>query len=250
MNISGVVSASKKHVIDNSPGILTGIGVVGVVTTSLLSAKTGIRVNKIIRDMEQFREIPPTREEKVKAVWVEFIPPVVSGALTIVCIVGANRIGNRRAAAIAAAMATSEKLFDEYRSKVVEKLGEREEAKARAEIAQDRVSKAGESLLIIEEGTDVLCFEEYTGRYFRSNIEAIRKAENAVNHQIIHENYASLSDFYGHIGLETTKYSDEVGWKGDRLMSVNFSSVISPEGRPCVAIDYSVEPVREYYKAY
>lgn len=251
MNLNGLIHTSRKYVIDNSPGILTGMGVVGVISTGLLSAKAGIRVNKIIRDMEQFREIPPTREEKFKAVWLEVVPPVMTGASTIVCIIAANRIGNNRAAAIAAAMTMSEKAFDEYREKVIEKLGEREEAKARTEIAQARVDRNPNEVIVIEGGTDVLCYEEYTGRYFRSNMEELRRAENHVNHQVIHENYASLSDFYDVIGLEHTAISDEVGWKGgDRLMSIQFSSVLDNKGQPCLSIAYSVEPIREYYKAY
>lgn len=250
MNLPSLVNTSKKFAIDNSPAILTGIGVVGVVTTAVLTGKASIKAAKVIRDREQFYEIQPTNLDRVKLVWMLFIPPVVSGATTIVCIIGANRIGSNRAAAIAVAMSASEKMFDEYREKVVEKLGERKEQEARAELAQERVSRAGESTLVIEASTDVLCFEEFTGRYFTSNMERIRKGVNNVNQQILHENYASLTDLYKEIGLAPTKYSDEVGWRDNRMIDIRFSSVLSPDDKPCLAIDYSVEPVREYYKAY
>ena len=250
MYIAGLVNTSKKFAIDNSPALLTGVGVVGVVTTAVLTGRASIKANDILRERNDRYEIPATPQDKFVLVWKEFIPPVLSGVTTIICIIGANRIGNSRAAAIAVAMASSEKLFDEYREKVVEKLGERKEAEARAELAQERITRAGDSTLVIEAGTDVLCFEEFTGRYFVSNVEKIRKAVNDVNHQILHENYASLTDFYKAVGLEPTKYSDEVGWKDSRMIDVRFNSAISPEGRPCLAIDYSVEPVREYYKAY
>lgn len=250
MNIAGLVNTSKKFTIDNSPAILTGLGVVGVVTTAVLTGKASIKAAKIIRDREQFHEIQPTNQDRFLLVWKEFIPPVISGATTITCIIGANRIGSNRAAAMAMAFSASEKMFDEYREKVVEKLGERKEAEARAELAQDRVTKAGESTLVIEASTDVLCFEEFTGRYFVSNVEKIRKGMNTVNYQILNENYASLTDLYKEIGLEPTKHSDEVGWKDNRMVDIRFSSVLSPDNKPCLSIDYSIEPVREYYKAY
>lgn len=250
MNIAGLVRSSKKFAIDNSPALLTGVGVVGVVTTAVLTGKASIKAAEILKDRDDLYEIPATPQDKVVLVWKEFIPPVFAGVTTIVCIVGANRIGNSRAAAIAVAMSASEKMFDEYREKVVEKLGDRKEAEVRTELAQERVNRSGESTLVVETGTDVLCYEEFTGRYFTSSMETIRKAINDVNHQILHENYASLSDLYNGIGLERTKYSDDVGWKGDRMLAVRFNSVLSPEGRPCLAIDYTIEPVRDYYKTY
>ena len=250
MYIAGLVNTSKKFAIDNSPALLTGVGVVGVVTTAVLTGKASIKAADILRARADLYEIPATQQDKVVLVWKEFIPPVLAGVTTIVCIIGANRIGNSRAAAIAVAMASSEKMYDEYREKVVEKLGERKEAEARAELAQERITRAGDSTLVIEAATDVLCFEEFTGRYFVSNVEKIRRAENDINHQILNENYASLSDFYKAVGLEPTKYSDEVGWKDNRMIEVRFNSALSPDNRPCLAIDYSVEPVREYYKAF
>jgi Family of unknown function (DUF6353) len=63
--------------------------------------------------------------------------------------------------------------------------------------------------------------------------------------------YASLSRFYDLIDILPTQYSDEVGWNGltDRF-EVRFSTVMSPDNRPCIAIEFARPPMPEYTKLY
>jgi len=65
---------------------------------------------------------------------------------------------------------------------------------------------------------------------------------------VLNDFYASLSDFYDLIGLPTTSFSDEVGWNSDRLLELQFSTVLSDDGRPCISIDFRTVPIRDYYK--
>jgi hypothetical protein len=184
----------------------------------------------------------------VPLVWTLYIPPVTTGLLTVTCIIAANRIGNRRAAAIAAAYSLTERAFEEYRNKVVERIGERKEELVRADIAQDRLNEnppSSREVLMIGPG-DVLCMEGLTGRYFNSNVETLRGAENQINACIIHDMYASLSDFYDLIGLQHTDISDEMGWNVDKMLDLHFASAIAPDGRPCISFSFRVVPIRNY----
>ena len=155
-----------------------------------------------------------------------------------------------RAAAVAAAYTISEKAFSEYKEKVVERLGTPKEQKIRDEVAQDRVTKnpPNERETIITGGGEVLCYEAFTGRYFKSDMETLKKAQNDLNYVMLNDGYASLSDFYNKIDLPTTSYSDEIGWTSDKLLELNFSTVLSDDGRPCISIDFMAAPVRDYYK--
>jgi hypothetical protein len=163
----------------------------------------------------------------------------------------ANRLDSRKAAALAAAYGLSEKAFSEYKDKVVEKLGENKERAVRDEVAQDRISNTPVTKeVIITDGGEVLCFDLTTGRYFKSTVENIKQAANAVNEYIINHMYASLSQFYDELDIPPVGFSDEVGWKSDQLIEINFSTVMSPDKRPCVAIDFVHPPVADYTVLY
>ena len=173
------------------------------------------------------------------------------GAATITSIVMANRISSKKIAALAVASTISERALQEYKTKVVEKLGERQETAIRDEIAQDNVrNNPASSQVIIAGSGDVLCFEPLTGRYFNSTIETIKKAENKVNYDIIHYDSSSLSTFFDEIGLPPTDYSDMVGWNVSNRMEVSFSTTMSEDNRPCLVIGFTRMPSMDYDKVW
>ena len=115
----------------------------------------------------------------------------------------------------------------------------------RDEIAQDRVTKSPPTEVIITDRGDVLCCELYTGRYFRSEMETLRKAQNDINHEMISGSpYATLADFYYIVGLPVTSVSQNVGWDVDRIMELKFSTVLSDDDKPCLAFEYNyIQPL-------
>jgi hypothetical protein len=244
---------ARKFAIDNSPSILTTIGIVGTVTTAVLTGKATYSavVSEFMdgyetSEWQNARDLTP--RDRVKRHWKLYIPAVGSGVFTITAIVGANRIGTRRAAGIAAAFTLSEKAYSEYRDKVVEKLGENKERALRDELAQDRVTRTPGGQEVIISGTDVLCFDAYSGRYFRSSMEAMKKAQNDLNVEVINVGYASLTDLYNLLGLAKTSASDEVGWTTDDLLDMKFSTTLAENGQPCLAIDFQADGVRDYWR--
>jgi hypothetical protein len=254
MSLTDILRQVEQYAKANSPSILTGIAVVGTVATAYLTGKAAVDADRILRELQNRREAegdkePYSTKEKIEVVWVEFIPPVVSGAVTIGCIIGANKIGSRRAAAVAAAYSLSEKAFSEYKDKIVKTIGDKKETKVRNEIAQDRVSKSPPvASQIILTGGPVLCCDGMSMRYFMSDLETIRKAQNDINNQINMHQYASLTDFYDNLDLPKTQMSDEVGWNQDQLLTLNFSATLTPDNRPCMMIEYRAKPIRDFYK--
>jgi hypothetical protein len=103
--------------------------------------------------------------------------------------------------------------------------------------------------VVATSGGTALCLEPYSGRYFQSDMEALKAAQNALNYQVLNSYYASLSDFYDLIGLDRTKLSDEVGWNSDELMELTFSSCLA-DGKPCLVMDFHVKPIRDYYRVH
>jgi hypothetical protein len=247
MNFNDILKRAGKFTADNSPAILTAIAVTGTLTTALLTGRATLKAADILRDESQALE----PKEKVALVWKFYVPATASACATIVCIILANRIGTRRAAGLAAVYAISEKAFDEYKHKVAEKFGESQERELRDEIAQDQVTRTSNlSEMVIIGGGSVLCYDAFTGRYFLSDMEALRKAQNDLNHKVLNDYYASLTDFYDLIGLPRTSYSDEVGWNSDSQLELQFSTVLSEDGRPCLSVDFKegMTPIRDYYR--
>lgn len=65
---------------------------------------------------------------------------------------------------------------------------------------------------------DLLCFEAYTGRIFRSSEEAVIDAQDKLIEQYLDEEdngefgYASYNDFYYYLGIRQTQFGHEYGW--------------------------------------
>lgn len=263
--LAGLAQKAKFLMNNNSTAILTGVGVAGTVTTAYLTGRATFKAAKLIEqekliEMEALSsdnatvtgELELPLRTKVRLVWRHYIPPFVAGITTITCIIVANKLASKKIAALALSAGISERALQEYKSKVVEKLGPKKDVEIRDEIAQERVLgqpvQSGE--VIIAGAGEVLCFDLTTGRYFQSTVEEIKKAVNKVNHDLNNQMYASLTSFYDEIGLPPTTYSDMVGWNANMQMDVQFSAVLSSDGRPCMAIDFTPAPFAEYDRLY
>ena len=238
-----------KLVVDNSPVILTAIGATGALTTAYLTGRATFKAAEILQaEYPNYYNHVQIRE-RARCVWRCYIPPAISATLTVAAIITANRIGTRRAAALATAFATAERAFEEYRAKVVEKLGDKKEELVRAEVAQARVDKhpPGDREIIVTGNGSVLCMDAFSGRYFLCDMETLKKAENEINYRVLHDMYASLTDFYELVGLSRTSVSDEVGWNADKMLELKFSGTITEAGgKPCIYVEFTVNPIRGY----
>jgi hypothetical protein len=82
-------------------------------------------------------------------------------------------------------------------------------------------------------------FRVLTGRYFNSDMETLRKAENDVNFRLVNELYVPICDFYYLIGLPYTSNSGQIGWTSGKLMNLEFTTTMSEDSRPCLAFEYN-----------
>jgi Family of unknown function (DUF6353) len=256
--LAGLAGKAKFLLNDNSTTILSGVAVGGTAITAYLTGRATVKATRIIdreqqlvgaeKEVESRQTKELTRFDKVKLVWRHYIPPFVSGVTTITCIIVANKIASKKIAALAISSALSERALQEYKAKVIEKLGEKKDQEIRDDVARDRVKnqpvQSGEVILV---GTgEVLFFDMTSGRYFQSTVEEVKKAVNRTNHDLNNQMYASLSQFYEEIGLPPTTYSDMVGWNANTLMDVEISATKSSDDRPCLAIDFVPAPFAEY----
>jgi hypothetical protein len=256
----GLITKAKVLVVDNADTLLTGAAITGTVATAVLTGQASLKAARLIdaarleaHDYDSEGKGDPeadlSKTQKVKLVGTLYLPAVGVGLTTITCIVVANRLSAKRVAALALASGISERALTEYKAKVVEKFTDRQNEAIRDEIAQERISKhpLGTQVIVTGDG-EVLCYDMLTGRYFKSSVEEIKKAENKVNYEIIHFMSASLSSFFDEIGLPPTNYTDMVGWNMGNPLEVKFSTIMSDDNRPCLAIDFTRPPIMDYDK--
>lgn len=228
------VMVGRKFLHDNAPSIVAGIGISGTITTAILAADAGFKSAK--RLSERKAEITP--REIFEETWDLYIPAIMSGTITIGCIVLSNRLNSKRTAAAYSLLAVSERAFEEYRGKVTEMIGEKKERKVRDDLAQEKVTKNPPNLIVASDG-GVICCELFTGRYFKSDMETLRKAQNDINARVMQELYVCLDEFYYIVNLDPTASSGHLGWDNGRLMELDFSTVLTPDGKPCLAFNYN-----------
>ena len=263
----------KAGTIKHSPEILTGVGIAGMITTTVLAVKATPKALRLIDDkkMEVFDNLDPkdvpenntdytdvslTPIEVVKTAWKPYIPSVVTGVASITCLIGASSVNAKRNAALATAYELSKTALIEYKEKVIETVGEKKEEVIREKVAQKKVDEkpVTNSEVIVAGSGEVLFLEPASMRYFKSDLETIRGIINDLNERMITgmEGYISLTDFYNEIGLSHTSTSDYMGWNlyRDGQIKVNFPAAKTEKGEPCLVLDYHIEPRYDYSKNY
>ena len=257
MDFSKLVKTAGYKIGQNSPAILTGFAVAGVVTTAVMAVKATPLVIETLSIENNQRDIGVAYGgdgehvsylDAAKLTWRIYLPSVLMGTATIGCIIGAHTISSRRTAAIAGAYSLADAALKEYQEKVVEQIGATQEEKIKEKIVGDHL----EANPVVEDhvansGDDgTLCFDEPSGRYFRSDIESVRRAVNDFNKELLSSVWMSMNDFYDYLNLEAIDMGDHLGWEPENLLDVKFTSKLNPKGVPVLVLSYT--PIPKYYK--
>lgn len=234
----------KRH----SPEILTGAGIAGMITATVMAVRA---TPKALRLMEERETKPLTPIEKIKTTWKCYIPATAVGCVSVACLIGASSVNIRRNAALATAYTLSESALKEYQEKVVETMGSKKEHSVRDAIAKDKLANdpiENNEIIITDKG-NTPCYDALSGRYFKTDIDKIRKAVNDLNRRMRDEIYISLNEFYYEIGLDGIKIGDDLGWNIDNgYIDLEFSSQLTKNDIPCLVIDYQVAPRYDFMR--
>lgn len=251
-NLATIAKDIRKFVSKRSPEILTGIGIAGMITTTILAVRATPKALELIEEQKEEESVDELSSfEVVKVAWKPYIPAMVTCVASTACLIGASSVNTKRNAALATAYKLSETALSEYRDKVVETIGEKKERIVRDKVAEERVKKnpVSKNEVIITGNGKTLCFDPISGRYFMCSIETIKKAENTLNKQMLHDisGYVSLNEFYDELGLDHTSVGNDLGWNTNQLIDIDFSSQLNDNGEPSVVLDYLVAPKCDYY---
>lgn len=244
---------AKKH----SPELLVGAGIVGVVGAGVLACRATLKINDVLDERDEtIEKIENYVEEKgysdeyteedhkkdVVTVKVQtgvklaklYAPAVILGAASITAIVSSHRILTKRNAALAAAYATVDKCFHDYRERVVERFGKELDHELRYNIKSKEFEtvetdeKTGEETVkkevvsITDNPNDISDF----ARFFDESCEAwtkdpehnmffLKSVQAHFNDKLKAEGRVFLNDVYKALGMQPSKAGHVVGWVYD-----------------------------------
>jgi hypothetical protein len=241
-----IVLDLQKAMVKHSPEILTGLGITGFFTATGLAIAATPKAMVLIDDKKKEENVESLpKKEVVKTCWKCYIPTAAMTVASTACLIGAHSVQAGRVAALTAAYKMSENAFAEYKENVIEAIGERKEREVRDKIAKKHIDNdpIGNHEVILTGKGDTMCYDTWSKRYFKSDLEKIRRAVNELNRQMINEMYVSLNDFYDEIGLSHSDLGYKMGWNLDKgFIDIHPSAQLDENDEPCIAIAFTVEP--------
>lgn len=214
---------SKLFLKRNTSTILTCIGGIGVVVSSVLAAKATPKAIRLIEKAEKEKGDELTKLEIILNAGPAYIPAVAVGIATIACIFGANVLNKRQQAALMSAYALIDNSYNEYKNKVKELYGEQADQKIRAEVAKDRF----EDEESYHKDDKQLFYDEYSNRYFRATNEAVLRAEYEINRVLAEDCYVTLNEYYDLLDIPKVDYGECVGWSSAQMLETHRISWIN-----------------------
>ena len=249
---NGVKGKVEKH----SPEILMGVGVVGVVTGTVMACRATLKLNDILEEAQETRdkikevasnpnyEDKYTEEDAKKDLAVNYIqtgvkvaklyaPAVAVGVAGVGCVLASHDIMKKRNVALSAAYLTVDKSFKEYKQRVVDRFGEEVEKEIRygikaEEIVETVIDEEGNETTVTEtvKTMNPTLYSDYA-RFFDEaspcwqndpeyNLMFLRAQQQYANDLLRAKGRLFLNDVYEMLGLEKSKAGQIVGWVYDR----------------------------------
>ena len=187
-----LVNSSKVFFKRNSSTILTCVGAVGVVATSVMAVKATPKALAHLEQAEKEKGEELTKLEKVRVVGPAYIPSVAVGVSTIACIFGANMLNKRQQAALMSAYALLDRSYKDYRNKIKEIYGEEADRDVKDEIVKDKYEDEDVSV----DDNKILFYDDFSERYFEATMEDVLRAELLINKRLTSFGGAFLNEFY------------------------------------------------------
>lgn len=229
----------------NSPTIVSCIGAVGVVATTIAAVKATPKALLLIENEKayinkqleeggwQTRVDKLTTAETIKATWKCYIPTAIIGLSTIACIFGANTLNKRQQAAITSAYMLLDNTYKQYKEKVSKLLGDNADTMVKKSIIEDQYSEI------------TLFYEYHYGELFERRKADVLNAEYQLNLKFASQGYACLNDFFELLGLPITQEGEVIGWstqEGYSAIDFEHQLLELDDGMECTIINLPISP--------
>lgn len=253
----------KNFIKRNGATILTCIGGVGLVATAVTAVKATPKALIKLDEAKKEKGEPLTKLEIVKTVGPVYIPAVVIGIGTLVCMFGANVMNKKQQASLVSAYAVIDSSYKEYQKKLKELYGEEAHQEIVDAIASEKSKNVGvrtagfvsQNKLYVDDqcGDTRLFYIDCEQRFFETTLEQVIAAQYHLNRNYCLRGYSVLNEFYDFLGLEPTDYGSEVGWCSydEYTFWVEFNNRETEiNGQKCIVIEMPYGPDMEWKDYY
>lgn len=274
--VSLTVLRAQKH----SPTILTAVGIVSGVASTVLACKATLKLEPIVEELEEHLEIVKQTDHvdtRARAMDLGYVytrksleiarlyaPAATLGVVSIVCVVSGQGIMQRRNAALVGAYAALERGFNEYRKRVEEFVGPEKEQELRYAIREEEVHDTKKGVVekvqtVDPNGISVYArfFDELSPNWAKTpeyNMLFIKAQQNYANDLLKSRGHVFLNDVYDMLGIPRSSAGSVVGWvlskNGDNFIDFGLYRGNSPAVREFVngqersiLLDFNVDGV-------
>ena len=246
--------ALRKH----SPEILVVGGAVGVVAGTVMACKATTKVKDVVEDskskidaINEYAKRPEiinageyTETDRKKDITIMYAktglelakiyaPAVIVEAVSLGCMLKSHNILRKRNVALAAAYATVDKSFKDYRGRVIERFGQELDKELKYNIKTKEV----EEIVVDENGEEkavkktvktinayqpseyAFFFDETCAGWTKSpeaNKTFLIQVQNWANEKLQKQGHLFLNELLDMIGVDRTRAGNEVGWMYDK----------------------------------
>lgn len=239
----------RKH----SPEILVASGIVGVVTSTVMACKATTKIDEVLAESKEHIEVTKKYVEKnsfsekytendykkdLTIMYTQrgislaklYAPAVVLGTVSITAILAGHNILRKRNVALAAAYATVDKGFKEYRARVIERFGKELDKELKynikaKDIEEIKVNEKTGKEDIEKKTVDVADPNTYSdyARFFDDgctgwtkdpeyNLMFLKDQQRYANDRLKTKGCLFLNEVYDMLGIPRTKAGACVGW--------------------------------------
>lgn len=281
----------------HSPEILLAAGAVGVVVSGVMACKATLKLESVMNEakdtIDKIHEVASdpemtekyTEEDSKKDLAIVYGqtavklvklygPSVLLGAASLGCMIGSNRILNKRNVALAAAYTAVDKSFKEYRGRVVERFGKELDKELRYNIKAEEVEKVtvdkngkekvekttinvadpnaySQYAIVFDDGNEGWDPDPERTKFF------LIQQQNWANERLKARGHLFLNEVYDMLGARRTKAGAQVGWvydeehtTGDNYVDFGIFDIYNPKARDFVngyekviVLDFNVDGV-------
>lgn len=261
------------HVQKQSPNLLFGAGVVGVIGTAVLAARATLKLEEVLEtthdnlnlakavvkrqdiqenytERDYQRDVAIIYTRAVGKVAKLYAPSVLVGTASIAALTGSHVILTKRNMAVTAAYAAVEKTFNEYRQRVVSELGEDKERELRYEtetreiIEETKTGPQTKNVVRVSPNSPsgyARFFDEYCKSWSKQpeyNSLFLRCQQNWANDLLQSRGHVFLNEVYDMLGIERSRAGAVVGWviskDGDNYVDFGIFDGDNPKARDFV----------------
>lgn len=240
----------------NSPGVLFGAGVVGMVGSTVLACRATLKMDEVLEkakvDLDTSRHLQHAeyserdRRKDISIIQARtgvkivrlYAPAVIVGGVSIALLTRSHIVLTKRNTALTAAYAALDKGFGEYRARVIEKFGEDQDRDFRYGTRQAQIpdpknpdkKKKVTRVGLQDPSIYARFFDDGSSSWNKDpeyNLIFLKCQQNYFNDLLKARGHVFLNEVYKELGLPHSKAGSIVGWvynpnDGDRDNFINF----------------------------